>query len=80
MLVILATQEAEIQRIRIQGQIMQKVCKTPSQSIKAEGGGLILSSHLCSKQKDGSPGWPGHKCESPYLKIQQEEMVAWLKL
>jgi hypothetical protein len=44
MLVILATWEAEIQRIAIQGQPRQKVWETPSQPKNARHGGIRLSS------------------------------------
>jgi hypothetical protein len=46
MSVILATPEAEIERIVVGGQPGQKVSKTPSQLIKAGHGGMCLSSLL----------------------------------
>jgi hypothetical protein len=49
--IILATQEAEIGRIVVQGQPRQKVHKAPSHPIKAGHGATCLSSHLCRKYK-----------------------------
>jgi hypothetical protein len=47
--VILTTQEVEIRRIAIQVQTVQKVHKTPSQSIKTGHGTVHLSSQLCGE-------------------------------
>jgi hypothetical protein len=49
--VILDTQEAETERIIVQGQPGKKVIGTPSQLIKAEHGGTDLSSQLLGKNK-----------------------------
>jgi uncharacterized protein involved in high-affinity Fe2+ transport len=50
--VISATQETEIGRIRVRGQYMQKVSKTPSQQQqKPEHGDTHLSSWLHGKHK-----------------------------
>jgi hypothetical protein len=68
--VILATWEAKIRRIIVQGQPRQKVHKTSSQPIKAGRGDMHLSSQLHETCKQGScgPGWPGHKREILYGK------------
>jgi hypothetical protein len=46
MLVILATQKAEMGKVAIQGQPRQKVCEITPQLIKAGLGGTCLSSQL----------------------------------
>jgi hypothetical protein len=46
--IILATWEAEVSRIPVQGQLEQKVCKTPSQQM-AGCGGVHVSSQLCEE-------------------------------
>jgi hypothetical protein len=67
--VILVTQEVETGRTTVQGQTRKKVHKTPSQPIKAECGGIHLSSQLHRNHKqDGGPGWPTQKRETLFIK------------
>jgi hypothetical protein len=49
--IILATHEVEIGRVAVQGQLGQKVNKTPFQPIKAQCSGTCLFSQLCGKHK-----------------------------
>jgi hypothetical protein len=68
--------DAEIGRIRIQGQSGPKVCKTLSQPTRP--GGASLSLQICRKINGKS--WLRHKCESLLKKyLKQKELVAWLK-
>jgi hypothetical protein len=51
--IILATWEAKIQGIIVQGQPWQNILKTPSQPIKAGHGGMCLSYQLCGEAQIG---------------------------
>jgi hypothetical protein len=65
--IILATWEAEIGRIEVQGcQLGQKVCKTPSQSVAGHCGVHLLS-QLHREAQEGLWSRPEHKVEL-YLK------------
>jgi hypothetical protein len=63
-LVILASQEAEIRRIAVRGQPRQKVSKTTFQLIKWAHG---MWTESVNKETLG-PSSPGHKCKTLFGK------------
>jgi hypothetical protein len=76
---ILSTQEAEIRRIMIQGQLRQKVHKIPYQPIKSGHGGTGLSLS-CLGSINRTMHQPRHKLRLSSEKyLKQKVLGAWLK-
>jgi hypothetical protein len=75
---ILATWEAEIGRITVQGQLGKKVHMTPYRLIKPGCGDTHLSSQLFGKhkQEDHSPDWPEQKVRPNFKNNESKKKKA----